>query len=169
MRFCLKEKSKKDTAIVCKTCETRNSKKNDTCVGCGSAIEKPVKEPKVQLSESELVHKEANKIMSQIHRLRDTTKHSDKKDFVTNTDLWLDSDFFFSIVFQSSQQKYAFLEAFSKMFKVDIDTSKDERIQIINGLKLAESLDIALKQETALQYPYPDLELRKLALDEEQI
>lgn len=129
--------------------------------------ERKPREKKI-VSEEDLVIKEANRLMTHVENLRDTTKSSDKKLNVTNTDLWLDSDFYFSVVFQSSQQKYKFLTKLKEMFSLDIDTSDDNRIQIINGLKFGESIGVDFSKEKPLQYPYPDLELRKLALDDDK-
>lgn len=132
---------------------------------------KKERKPKAQketLSEEEIIRKEADRIVKQVEALRDTTKKSNKKNSITNTDLWLDSDFFFSVVFQSSQQKYAVLKKLSEMFGLEIDVSSDDRVQILNGVKLADALNVAIQKEKSLQYPYPDLELRKLVLDEEK-
>lgn len=123
---------------------------------------------KIQLSEVELARKQAEKMLKDMGRLQATQKGSlDQKKVREGVDLWKDTDFFFSVVFQSSAQKYAFLEAFSKKFGLGIDNAMagDEVYQIINGLKLAANLGIKIPAEKSVKFPYPNLELAQLALD----
>lgn len=142
-----------------------------SCPDCGENIA-PLKLVKVQKSEQALVEEYANKVINgKIAR-----GHFDKRfewhkreQGTTNKDLWMDTDFFFSVVFQSEAQKYAFLEEFCKKFGVDIDTTSDGQIQVINGMGLANRMGIALKPEVAIEYPYTNLELRPFVLDSEEI
>lgn len=103
-------------------------------------------------------------------RLQNTQRKStDQKEFREGVDQWKDSDFYFSVVFQSAKQKYEFLEFFSKKFGLGLDSvkSNDEIIQVVNGIKLAEKIGLDLKVETSPPYPYPNLELKEMALDNE--
>lgn len=131
---------------------------------------KKVKEAKPAVSEMELAERQAQKMMRDMTRLQATqTKSTDQKDVREGVDIWKDTDFFFSVVFQSAGQKYAFLEQFSKMFGLGIDNVRagDEVFSIFNGLKLAELLKIKIPNEKAPKYVYPNLELKDLALDGE--
>jgi hypothetical protein len=83
-----------------------------------------------------------------------------------NKNLWLDTDFFFSVVFQSSEQKYDFLEKMN--FQVDA-TWDGSQVQIVNGIKLAEQFGIQLRLETAAEFPLPNAELLPIVLDYETI
>jgi len=114
-----------------------------------------------QKTEQQLVHEYANQVMDRKASRGHYDKRFDwhKRDGATNKDLWFDSDFFFSVVFQSEAQKYEFLS------KLSWQTDDFEQVQIVNGLALAKKLGIDLKPETALPYPYTDLELRDLVLD----
>jgi len=133
---------------------------------------KTPKRPKVIKSEEQLVKEYADKIINgKIAR-----GHYDKRfdwhkrnEGNTNKDLWLDTDFFFSVVFQSSEQKYQFLKQFCEKFNIKVETSEDEKIEIVNGVKLAQNLDIAIRKESMLEYPYGDIDLRPFVLDNEKL
>lgn len=120
-------------------------------------------------TEAELVLRYANRVIKnqQYHGRVDTEKF-DNLEYKTNTKtLFLDVDFFFSVVFQSSRQKYEFMEKWEQMHSaVDSEFSK---IQIVNGLKLATALGIDLKLETSREYPTGNLDLMSFVLDEETI
>lgn len=77
--------------------------------------------------------------------------------------LWMDTDFFFSVVFQSAEQKYEFLQ------KLKVLVEKNDQVQIVNGLELAKHLGISLKSETTKEYPTGNLDLMPFILDNEQI
>jgi hypothetical protein len=121
-------------------------------------------------SEMQLVERQAAKMLKDMERVQATnSKSRDQKTEKSSVDIFKDSDFYFSVVFQTSTQKYQFLQSFSKMFQLGIEEilSDDQVIQIINGMKLAKNLKIDLKQEGIKPYPYADLELAQLALDNE--
>lgn len=123
------------------------------------------KKPKIVKTEEQLVHEYVDRVIGgKIARghVDDRFAYT-KKDGTVNKELWMDTDFFFSVVFQSYEQKYAFLEA------LKVDTEIFERVQIINGLKLAKLLGIELKEEKARPYPYPSLDLREIILDDDKI
>lgn len=133
--------------------------------------EPKVKKPrnkKEPVSETETVRKYANGI---IHR-QITRGHAHKSmqslgpSKTTNKDLALDTDFFFSIVFQSARQKEQFLKAFCEKFSIGIDAVK-ERVQIMNGMKLAAALQIPVTKEQMDKPPYGSLDLRPYVLDNE--
>jgi hypothetical protein len=126
---------------------------------------KPPKKEKVVKTEEQLVREYVDRVIGgKIARghVDDRFAYT-KKESTVNKELWMDQDFFFSVVFQSFEQKYAFLEA------LKIDTELCERVQIVNGIKLAEKLGVKLKKEVARPYPYPDLDLREIILDDEKI
>lgn len=125
-----------------------------------------MKKPKVKKSETELVQQYAKGIM---HRqmTRGQADRVIKSGTTVNKDLWLDTDFFFSVVFQSTKQKNSFLEQLVKKFQLSVD--EDDKIQIVNGFKLAEKLGIKLELEKAAEYPVGALELRPFVMDNEKI
>lgn len=128
-------------------------------------LEKAEKTPKPQKSEAELVRQYANIIMAkQRTRGMIADKFQDMKGQKPNKDLWQDSDFFFSVVFQSKDQKYQFLERLEEMFPLNAN-DRGDTIQIINGIRLAESMGIELRKEIANDYPTGNIELRDLILD----
>jgi len=130
---------------------------------------KPKKE-KVVVSEEELVKKYANRVIkNQVYHGRvDQNKFQGlEHDRSVSKNLWLDTDFFFSVVFQSSDQKYIFLEALAEKFNLDI--GEEGGIQIVNGLILAKALNIELKLETTKPYPAGNIDLMPFVLDEETI
>ena len=135
---------------------------------------KPVKAPKapkVEKTEEELVHRYVNQVIGG----KLARGHVDKRFAYTkaegtvNKEMWLDTDFFFSVVFQSSEQKYKFLEDFQKMFKFELEDFYGTQVQIINGVKLAGSMSIELKKETAREFPYGTLDLLPYVLDDEAV
>lgn len=120
---------------------------------------------KKEKTESELIHEYAKKVM----RGKQSRGHVDERfqftkgERTVNKELWLDSDFYFSVVFQSSRQK----EEFFKKMKLVPD--EDLGMQIVNGLKLAERLGIALTKEIAEKPPTINLDLLPFILDDETI
>jgi hypothetical protein len=85
----------------------------------------------------------------------------------TNKDLWMDTDFYFSVVFASAKQKYEFLEQFCEKFGIQLETSRDEKVSIINGIRLASNLKFKIPEEKTLDYPNGALDLRPYVLDNE--
>lgn len=124
-----------------------------------------VKEKK---SELDIVRKYATLI---IHR-QTTRGHADDKlkgnevQKTTNKDLWMDTSFFFSVVFQSEMQKMEFLDQFCKKTNVSLE---GYNIQIINGVKLAESLGFKITKEVMEKPPSGSLDLRPYVLDNESL
>lgn len=122
---------------------------------------------KEQKSESQLVHEYVNKVI----RGKQSRGHVDKRfdytkaDGAVNKDMWMDTDFFFSVVFQSADQKDEFL----KRIGWALDNLPGSQVQIVNGLKLAEQMKIPLKRESAREYPYGSLDLRPFVLDDEAL
>lgn len=131
---------------------------------------KKVKKPKQEKSESQLVHEYVDKVI----KGKASRGHTDqrfgytKKETAVNKDLWMDTDFFFSVVFESEAQKYDFLNGLRKIFKFEVDGMDDSQVQIINGVALAREMKIELKQETSLNYPIGPLDLRPFVLDDEE-
>lgn len=164
MKKCKKCKSKEirdlGHAFMCLECESDFPKK-----------EKKPKAPKIQKSESELVHEYAEKVI----RGKQSRGHVDKRfgytesSVAVNKELWLDTDFFCSLVFQSKEQKYEFLNKLCEKFGTKPEYDSDTQIQIINGLKFAEQLGITLKKDEARPYPYGNLDLRPYVMDNESI
>lgn len=128
------------------------------------------KKPKVQKSEAEISRQYAKIIMDkQRTRGMMSQQFQDlKKKTTINKDLWQDSDFFFSVVFQSAQQKYEFLTLFFEKFGIEPEDSGRGTIQIINGLKFADQLKFPLKKEVAADYPCGNIDLKQFILDEER-
>lgn len=119
---------------------------------------------KQKKSESEIVQQYAKGIMNR-QVARGQADRIIKTGTTTNKDLWLDTDFFFSVCFQSTKQKNAFMEQFLKKFQIEVD--ENDKLQIINGLKLAEKMGIKLENEKAFSYPVGSLDLRPFVLDNE--
>lgn len=128
-----------------------------------------VKKEKIPVSEKELLEKQAARMLKDMDRLQQTQDPS-KKTSTTAVDIWKDTDFYFSVVFQSAQQKYEFLEQFSKKFGLGVDEvkSSDEVFSIVNGIKLSQKLGFNIRLEKKPSYVYPDLELREMALDADE-
>lgn len=129
-----------------------------------------MKKNKPKPSEEELAHRYANKIIDgKIARGHfDERFKWHKRESKTNKDLWLDTDFFFSVVFQSQEQKYQFLDFLKEKFGIKDDTKPGDQIQIINGLELAAYMGLALKKENMIPYLGGDLDLRPFVLDTEK-
>jgi hypothetical protein len=159
--------------IRCPQCDSDYLIKG-TCPLCGYVkpkAEKKPRKPKDEKTEEQLVHEYVNKVI----RGKQSRGHVDQRFEYTKTgtavnkDMWLDTDFFFSVVFQSSEQKYKFLEAVQKLFKFELEDFYETQVEIVNGLKLAQSMGIDLKKESAREYPYGSLDLRPYVLDDEEI
>jgi hypothetical protein len=152
--------------MICPNCSSEFKRK---CKACGFVKVKLVKEKKVKetKSETQLVHEYVAKVV----RGKQSRGHVDerfaftKQDATVNKNLWLDTDFFFSVVFQSEAQKYAFLKAAGWPLSPQ---EEEGQIQIVNGLKLAQALGVKLKIEKRLAYPQGDLELRPFVMDMEE-
>lgn len=131
------------------------------------------KKEKASKSETELIEKAGRDIISKfMTRGQAKGKFGSDRDQNVNKDLWLDTDFYFSIVFQSSDQKYDFLNQLMEMLKkkgneVELDKGNGYPVQIINGLKLGTAMGFSLKDEMSREYPLGDEKLKEFALDEE--
>lgn len=135
---------------------------------------KKPRKPKIEKSERELVEAYAQKVLNAA-----TSTMVDRKDLhaivaghgtevrKTATMLAMDRDFYFSVVFQTADQKYQFLEALAAKLNLPLETSADEAVDIVNGLKLAAALDIPLKLEKPISYPVSDVQLLPFVLDTE--
>lgn len=126
-------------------------------------MKKP-KEKKPKPSESELVHKYAKDIIHR-HMSRGMEGRILKSENTPNKDVWQDSQFYFSVVFQSSEQKYEFLDAFVKKYGLKVEG--DQQIEIVNGIKLANACGIPVKTVKSRDFPQADLDLRGFVLDDE--
>lgn len=132
---------------------------------------KAPKAPKQEKTEAQLVHEYANAVIGKSATRGQTSDKFEgmKKEGTINKDLWLDTDFFFSVVFQSADQKYKFLEGIRRIFKFEVEQMDESQVQIINGLKLANVMGIPLALETRKPYPCGDLELKEFVLDYEEV
>lgn len=165
------KKEKKPRIYTCKSCFAVCQKGAQACPHCGQDPKIKPKKEKVVLSEIDLATKQAERMHRDMMRLQKTQNGSaDKKDERSNVDLWKDTDFFFSVVFKSAAQKYAFMEKFSEIFKLGLEEVRhgDRVYSIFNGIKLSERLNIKIPVENNPEFPYPNLELRELALDGEE-
>lgn len=128
---------------------------------------KPPKEPKVEKTSEQLAREYADRIINGKIARGHTDKRFayTKKDSTVNKEMWIDTDFFFSVVFQSLEQKYEFIKKVA--WKTEVD--HDSKIQIVNGLDLAKQMGIELKKETAQDSPYASLDLLPFVLDNETI
>lgn len=127
---------------------------------------KPPKVPKEKPSEGELVKKYVNRVIkNQIYHGRvDTQKFEGMEHTHTvSKNLWMDTDFYFSVVFQSSEQKYEFIKAVG--WPVE---DPDGQVQIVNGLALAKKMGVTLKLETTKPFPTGNLDLMPFVLDNEK-
>jgi len=122
------------------------------------------KDKKPKPTEEELVKRYVNRtIMNERYHGRINEKKFEglAKTDAVNKKTWMDTDFYFSVVFQTSEQKYEFLKA----LKAPVD--EKDRIQIINGLELAKLLNISIKTVTTKEYPTGSVDLMPLVLDNE--
>lgn len=131
---------------------------------------KKTKKPKQEKSESQLVHEYVDKVIKGKASRGHTDSRFDytKNENAVNKDLWLDTDFFFSIVFGSEAQKYDFLKGLQKLYKFEIEGFEESQVQIVNGYLLAKEMGIELKDEVALDYPLGPMDLRPFVLDDEE-
>lgn len=130
-----------------------------------------VKKKKQSKSEGDLVREYADKVINGKRARGHTDKRFEfsKKEGTVNKELWLDTDFFFSVVFQSAEQKYLFLE-FLKNLYPGFTVDKDDQIQIVNGMKLGQAMGISLPKEPHVRdYPQANLDLLPLVLDTEGV
>ena len=140
--------------------------------------EKPKKEKVVKEKKEKIVKTEAELVNEYVGRIINGKKsrgHVDerfaytKADGTVNKEMWRDQDFFFSVVFQSKTQKYEFMAFIEEKFGFEFDEEIGHQIQIVNGLRLSESMGCVLKQEKAMPYPYGSLDLKPLVLDNESL
>ena len=119
-------------------------------------------------TEEQIVHAYAKRVMdgkAQRGHVDKRFAHSKKSD--VNKSLWMDTDFFFSVVFESSEQKYQFLDFIRQKFGIDFETYETAQIQIVNGIRFSKSIGMNLKREKAANYPGPPLDLMPYILDDE--
>ena len=78
------------------------------------AIKAIPKTPKPQPTEEELVKRYTNRTIKnqQYHNRVDSTKYAGLEHHTNTKTLWLDYDYFFSVVFQSRRQKFEFFEKY---------------------------------------------------------
>ncbi len=118
-------------------------------------------------SETDIVRQYAKIIMDK-QKTRDMLR-SEFKDMrlekKPNKTLWMDNNFYFSVVFQSVDQKFEFLNFLVDTFNIEYE--QYSTVNIINGLKLAEKMGCKLKKEIANPFPLGNMELRNFILDEE--
>ena len=122
-------------------------------------------------TEKELVHQYANIIISK-QKTRGMVKDSfkDIREKKHNKDLWQDANFYFSVVFQSYEQKFEFLKKLNRKFPIpEDDMSEINTMNILNGLVLAKVLGIDLNKEIANNFPLGNIELKDLVLDDETV
>ena len=126
-----------------------------------------VKTKKAEPTEAELVRKYANRVIrnDQYHGRGKIVEYEKS----VSKNLWMDQDFFFSVVFQSSEQKREFLKFLISKFNYSVEDKENYSIQIINGLELAKSMGIELKTEESKDYPTGNLDLMPFVLDPESI
>lgn len=128
---------------------------------------------KPEPTEEELVKKYVNKVIrnQQYHGRVDTDKFSGLEYKAASKNLFLDTDFYFSVVFQSRAQRFEFLEKWEKIHEslVGAPLEDIQSFKIINGLKLAEALGIELTKETTNDYPTAQIDLLPFVLDSEKI
>lgn len=123
---------------------------------------------KPQKTERELVEQYANIMISKAKTRGMVPKNfSELNGSTVNKNMWMDSDFYFSVVFQSAKQKYDFLFWLQQKYDYDFGDDGKSRLQIINGLKLAEVMGCTLAKETTRDYPTIDIETKDLILDDE--
>ena len=80
--------------------------------------------------------------------------------------IWMDTDFYFSVVFQTKEQKDLFVKEYFN--KLGIKTDYEGGIQIINGMRLAEKIGVKLENAESKDYPLADIDLKDLVLDHEK-
>lgn len=125
------------------------------------------KQPK---SEREIVEQYANIIIAK-QQTRGTVNlkhHGNLAARTPSKELWQDTDFYFSIVFQSRAQKISFLNQFEDMFDFELDDHIGQNIQILNGLRLADKMGIKLNKEFAEPYQSGNIELKNIVLDDQK-
>lgn len=133
-------------------------------------IKATLKEKKPEPTEAELVRKYTNRVIkNQIYHGRVDNEQFKglEHDRTVSKNLWMDTDFFFSVVFQSSEQKCEFLKKVMQKFEGTIEPDENYSIQILNGLDLAKCMGIELKPETTKEYPTGNLDLMPFCLDNE--
>lgn len=121
------------------------------------------------ISEEEEVKKYVNKIINnQKYHGRIDGKFKDiaYKEKV-NKNLWLDSNFYVSVVFESEEQKVDFINQIGVTQEEIAEAIYCGKVNIINGLVLAKKLNIKLKPEKRDEYPLPELDLLPYVLDTE--
>jgi hypothetical protein len=123
-------------------------------------------------TEEELVKKYVNRVMNneKYHGRIDTDKFEgiayEKKE---NKNLWMDNDFFFSVVFESAEQKIDFIDSLGVDLEDAENYHESGRVSIINGIKFAEKLGVKLEREKSSNYPTGNLDLRPYIMDNESL
>ena len=126
-------------------------------------------------SEEELVRKYAKRVImnDRYHGRVDKKKFKGiAKTESVNKNLWMDTDFFFSVVFESAQQKMEFLKKsglIKLIEKADEAFLEGDQVQIINGIRFAKSMGVELSAESRREYPVGNLDLMPFVLDNEEL
>lgn len=122
-------------------------------------------------TEEELVKKYVNRVIKnqQYHgRINSENFTGLEYEKSVSKNLWLDTDFYFSVVFQSRAQKFEFLEKWEQSHSAIENEADDsiKRMMIVNGLLLAKALGIQLKEEFSKDYPTASLDTMPFVLDD---
>lgn len=126
-----------------------------------------IEKQKPKPTEEELVRRYVNRTIrnAQYHgRVSDEKYNGLGYDKPVSKNIWLDTDFYFSVVFQSKRQKLEFMEKWEQMHPA-VDTDLPSKIQILNGLKLAKALGIELQLEESKPYPTGNIDLFPFIMD----
>lgn len=134
-------------------------------------VQKKSKVVKPEPTEEELVKKYANRVIkNQIYHGRvDESKFKGMEHHTVSKNLWMDTNFFFSVVFQNEEQKNEFIWQIVERHRINIDGIPKSRVQIINGLELAKALGIELKPAKTREYPTGNIDLMPFVLDNESL
>ena len=124
------------------------------------------------MTEAQIVQRYANRIINnqQYHGRIDESKFPNLKyDKKVNKKIWMDENFYFSVVFQSSEQVVEFLDKLG-MTTDEVDQFVEAgSLKIINGLKFAEKLGISLEKIPKSDYPLANIELMPYVLDQQEV
>lgn len=124
------------------------------------------------VSEEQIVTKYVNRIINnqRYHGRVDTTRHPNMKyDKKVNKNIWMDNQFYFSVVFQSADQLGKFIDELGITVEEQQEIAVGGTLKIVNGLKFAEKLGISIEKIKAENYPLANLELMPYVLDNEEV
>lgn len=110
-------------------------------------------------SEEQLVQEYANNI------IRNSGTRGFTGNQKSNREIWEDQDFYFSVVFQTEDQKVDFINFLVEKHGVVLHTASCPNI--INGLDLAKKMGCTLDPVLSKDYPLANMELRPFILDKE--